>query len=574
MSVEQYSLVANDWLNLEFIINDLSQRVIGQELHPTSDPVFNSLTLSGIADTHVVYSKANVLTGDSSLVWDYINKRLGIGITPVDHPLHIYKGSGNVGAFIQSVDGYANLNLGNSQSGTIGYGLYCGFPTAGNFTIRENTVANRLVIAKTTGFTGINSSIPPAPLYVLEENDSPASMRGVQSVLIGATSHSSHVTGRKARGTEASPVVLDVDDGVGAFTSEGYNGSAYERAGYLRWVVTDVSGGNLSTKFTLATSTLGNETDKVIVMPNGDMGIGVTPAKKFEIGSTDNSDLIGIYHDNTDAYIKWTDGFLNLQTDEGTNSATYVRILGKGTNRGFLLVYDQDDAEYIQLSCNSGFADIFSGGASPQAMRFQNAGDANITMFSSATEGLTPVVSISGFRTGDIKRTLEINVGWGAVDTVSFNGLSNYFFGGNIDNAKSRRTDIGGFAVKLTNKTGANTVAGQLVKADTATDDAVILTAAGDNECFGVFLDSGIADGSEAWVVVSGIADVAMEDNTAATHGNWVQTSDSEAGYADATSATPAAAPAHFEEVGHCIESVAAGGGGTHILARCIVHFN
>lgn len=149
------------------------------------------------------------------------------------------------------------------------------------------------------------------------------------------------------------------------------------------------------------------------------------------------------------------------------------------------------------------------------------------------------------------------------------NGTGRFF-----ESFKFKCTAIGGFAVKLTNTTGANTVAGQLVKADTATDDAVILTAAGDVECFGVFLDSGVADDAEAWVVVSGIADVAMEDDTAATHGNWVETSDAEAGYANAESASPAAAPAHFEEIGHCIESVAAGGGGTHILARCILHFN
>jgi len=30
----------------------------------------------------------------------------------------------------------------------------------------------------------------------------------------------------------------------------------------------------------------------------------------------------------------------------------------------------------------------------------------------------------------------------------------------------------------------------------------------------------------------------------------------------------------HFEEIGHCIETVAAGGAGTHILARCVLHFN
>jgi hypothetical protein len=141
---------------------------------------------------------------------------------------------------------------------------------------------------------------------------------------------------------------------------------------------------------------------------------------------------------------------------------------------------------------------------------------------------------------------------------------------------KSKMTIIGGFAVQLTNRTGAATVAGQIVKADVNNDDSVVLTAADDLEVFGVFLDSGVANGAEAWVVVSGIADVAMEDNSAATRGNWVRTSTTEAGYADATNAN-APQPinqTHFAEVGHCSETVAAGGAGTHILARCIVHFN
>jgi hypothetical protein len=173
---------------------------------------------------------------------------------------------------------------------------------------------------------------------------------------------------------------------------------------------------------------------------------------------------------------------------------------------------------------------------------------------------------------------LSLNITSGTADTlvdalkIDSNLLAT--FSGEIENPKSKRTLLGGWAVKLTNTTGANTVQGQTVKADPTTDDAVILTAAGDTECIGVFLDSGIADDAEAWVVVSGIADVAMEDDTAATHGNWVETSDTEAGYANAESTTPAASPAHFEEIGHCVESVAAGGGGTHILARCVLHFN
>jgi len=160
----------------------------------------------------------------------------------------------------------------------------------------------------------------------------------------------------------------------------------------------------------------------------------------------------------------------------------------------------------------------------------------------------------------------SVNTGAGLVEAFRLDSNLAAFF------TKIKLTEIGGYAVKLTNKTGANTVAGQLVKADTATDDAVILAAAGDVECFGVFLDAGIADGSEAWVVVSGIADVAFDDNVAAVRGDWVSTGVL-AGYA-ATANSPAAAPTHFEEIGHCIESVAAAGGGTHILARCILHFN
>ena len=57
----------------------------------------------------------------------------------------------------------------------------------------------------------------------------------------------------------------------------------------------------------------------------------------------------------------------------------------------------------------------------------------------------------------------------------------------------------------------------------------------------------------------------------AAVHGNWVATG-AAAGYAR-TGASPAASPQHFEEIGHSIESVTAGGGGTHILARVVLHF-
>jgi hypothetical protein len=138
-----------------------------------------------------------------------------------------------------------------------------------------------------------------------------------------------------------------------------------------------------------------------------------------------------------------------------------------------------------------------------------------------------------------------------------------------------RITRDGGLAIKLFNRTGAATVKGQIVCSDAATDNGVILTGANDDDAIGVFLDAGIADDAYAWVVFSGMAYVAFEDNVAAVHGNWVATGAVEAGYARTQGAPPAAGvAAHFEEIGHCIESVSAGGGGTHILAKCVIHFN
>ncbi len=142
-----------------------------------------------------------------------------------------------------------------------------------------------------------------------------------------------------------------------------------------------------------------------------------------------------------------------------------------------------------------------------------------------------------------------------------------------------KHTPIGGVAVRLTNKTGGVSVEGGLVEADTANNDAVKLCNANGSSCCGVFLDAGVADGDEAWVVISGIADVAMGDDTAATRGYWVRTSGTEAGYANAETPAPPLGgvpelDAHMTEIGHCIENVSAGGGGTHILARCLLHFN
>lgn len=171
-----------------------------------------------------------------------------------------------------------------------------------------------------------------------------------------------------------------------------------------------------------------------------------------------------------------------------------------------------------------------------------------------------------GLGLGTATPSATLDLAGGDIDDVADIGLETI-------NEECKITALGGYAISLTNKTGVNSVAGKLVKADTATDDAVVLTGATDDECFGVFLDSGIADGAEAWIVIGGIADVLFDDNVTAVRGNWVGTG--QAGLARTQAAPPALGiAAHFEEIGHSIENVTATGGGTFILARCILHFN
>lgn len=86
---------------------------------------------------------------------------------------------------------------------------------------------------------------------------------------------------------------------------------------------------------------------QLVLKPDGAVGIGfLVPSYTLSIGSADKTDQVGIYHDNTDAYMKWDDGDLYLQTDEGTNTSTTVYVRGKGSGVGVL---DADGEVYSDL---------------------------------------------------------------------------------------------------------------------------------------------------------------------------------------------------------------------------------
>jgi len=152
---------------------------------------------------------------------------------------------------------------------------------------------------------------------------------------------------------------------------------------------------------------------------------------KVNVGSPDGNSQIGIYHDNSNPFIKWTSGELTL-TKDVDNTNTYIYVKGEGTGEGYIRLYDEDNAEYLQLGAISGWGDIKLVGTNKNGLRLNDGADSPVTFFGSAIAGETQELKIYGYKEGDAKRSLEIGVGVDANDTASFDGLSNYYFDGNI----------------------------------------------------------------------------------------------------------------------------------------------
>ena len=132
-----------------------------------------------------------------------------------------------------------------------------------------------------------------------------------------------------------------------------------------------------------------------------------------------------------------------------------------------------------------------------------------------------------------------------------------------------------GIQMKLTNKTGSASVKGEIVEQSAGTDNAFDTIGADEPDPTHIVYEAGVADGSNAWCwCIGSLCQVLLEDSTAATRHYWVKVSDSAAGRADATNASPPggtinAIEDHFTEVGHAAESKTAG---TDVL--CLIHFH
>ena len=145
---------------------------------------------------------------------------------------------------------------------------------------------------------------------------------------------------------------------------------------------------------------------------------------------------------------------------------------------------------------------------------------------------------------------------WGTTGTFSA-GVGNSYF---------KITPEGGFAVRLTNKTGAPSVKGQIVSHKGTVANAFGLTAVDATHCLGVVYESGVADAAECWVVVGGIAQVLMKN--AATMGHIcripLNTDEGAAGYAMDAAQSPSAS---VYKIGDVLETADA-----EVLCKVLLH--
>ena len=137
----------------------------------------------------------------------------------------------------------------------------------------------------------------------------------------------------------------------------------------------------------------------------GTLGCGI-----FTI--TANSDSIIFTPDGSDAYVQWSDGSFVFLPDEGTNTDGVIKILGKGTGRGQLRIYDEDGSTYFKLTASNNQC-YFDMAGNPTTLNLisGSVGTANIWCFPGITAG-NPTFGIYGWDSGSSSRkygTFAIN---------------------------------------------------------------------------------------------------------------------------------------------------------------------
>ena len=365
-----------------------------------------NLTLSGLTAGSILFAGAGGIVSEDNAegFYDAVNKRWGFGTaTPLQkvHVIGEIRLDTTAGNLVMRNSGGAAVELVST-----GFLIFEGGSSSGvAFNYNAGTEGARV---HNNGFFGVGEAAP----------ETLTEWTHAQPYL---TLHNS--THEDTDGGGESRIIGKREDGAGTETAAGQIEISHDGSG--------------------ANDQLGR------ILASINTGSGLVNRMKLDstgmtIYSADASELIQIYHDNTNAYFKWTGSEFHIITDEGTNTSSSVNILGKGTGTGWLYAYDEDDAEWIYVTITNGIGEIGVSGTSPQRLSLVPDGEVPVSMFSSSSSGETQELQIWGYKAGDNPRSLEIGVGVDAADTASFDGLSNYRFDGRIELTQQSGSTVDG----------------------------------------------------------------------------------------------------------------------------------
>lgn len=208
------------------------------------------------------------------------NGNVGIGTSTINARLHMLGSGATPIAIWENTSSYAELQFTGGQAGDITWGIFSGYPAAGDFTIRESGVANRFILKKTSGNVGIGGDATPDSMFSVGSTSQFQVNSSGNIVAVGGAAHSisnssgalnidSATTGAINVGTSANAKTLTFgnttgatalvfNSGTGSITS---NSSVTTQNGFVFNANALTSGNGLyvsSTSTTFSTGSLGS----------------------------------------------------------------------------------------------------------------------------------------------------------------------------------------------------------------------------------------------------------------------------------------------------------------------------
>jgi len=136
---------------------------------------------------------------------------------------------------------------------------------------------------------------------------------------------------------------------------------------------------------------------------------------------------------------------------------------------------------------------------------------------------------------------------------------------GSVETPRIKLTPEGGYAVLIANKTGTTTIKGTIVTKSNSFENAIMINPASAYLPLGIVYESGVADGEECWIVISGKADVLFDDGVA-PQGTYFAVVSSTPG---TVIQYPNPSAYNMRIIGTVLESKTSG---TNVLAKCMIN--